>query len=451
VDSAYKLGRISAKEATAVGCNWNFGPITDIAFNWRNTIINSRSFSNDPQKVLDCSRAYIKGIKESSMLSCAKHFPGDGVDERDQHLLMSVNDLSCEDWDSTYGMVYRGLIEDGLESIMVGHISLPAYEKKLNPQLKEEEMLPATLSPELVNGLLRTELGFQGLVITDASHMGGMLSAMPRKEQVPRAIAAGCDMFLFVHDAEEDIRYMKAGYENGIITEERLQEALMRILGMKAKLGLPQIDYMAFAADSHYEEIIGCQEHKEIARQIAEKTVTLVKDTANLLPISSERMKKARLYYIESTPQTYAKGTDPAKHIVKEELERAGFEVDLNESLYDLEFKEPSPLNLRRMMECLSFEEFKKEYDVVFIFIHMSGYAQENNVLPWWICDVPTIGVSLNFTNHLFDMPMIKTFVNSYVPTRECIRATVEKIVGKSTFTGVPNENVWCGRTDTKY
>ena len=231
---AYEMGRVSGVEASAIGCNWSFAPIVDINRNWRNPIISNRCFSNDPDVVLEMSLAYMKGIQESGIAPAAKHFPGDGIDERDQHLSFAPNHLSCEEWDATFGKVYQGLIDAGLPSIMAGHIHQPAYSKFFNPELKDEDLLPATLSKELITDLLRGKLGFNGVVVTDASHMVAMTSAMKRSEMLPTSIAAGCDLFLFFNDPDEDFGYMMDGYKNGIITEERLEEALTRILGLKS-------------------------------------------------------------------------------------------------------------------------------------------------------------------------------------------------------------------------
>jgi beta-N-acetylhexosaminidase len=460
--AAYEMGRISGIEADAIGCNWTFGPIVDILFNWRNTIVNTRAFGKDPKEICDMAKAYVKGVQESNILACAKHFPGDGVEERDQHLLMGVNDLSCEEWDNSFGKVYKELIDDGLESIMVGHIALPSYSKKLKPDIKMDEIMPATLAPELITDLLRNQLGFHGLVLTDASHMGGLLGAKPRSEQVPGAIAAGCDMFLFLHDIEEDIQYMMDGYKQGIITEERLQDALERILGMKARLKLHRKHAQkVYAGNKDNLKKIGCLEHRSIAKSIADQSITLVKDTQQILPIDIRLKKRARLYYLESEPTSYQLGTDPAKQIVIEELRNAGFDLDVNESYYEMEAKKSSPFNRYKAMEMPTVEEFKNNYDVVFVFVHMKGYAQENNVrvkysaahsneLPWWVREVPTVCVSLSYTNHLYDLPMMKTYINAYAPTRECIQATIDKIVGKSEFMGKYNDNVWCERWDTQ-
>lgn len=458
VQAAYKMGQVCGSEAEALGCNWNFAPIGDIVFNWRNTIVNTRSFGKEPETVLEMCRAYLRGSRESNVLSCVKHFPGDGVEERDQHLVMGINNLSCEEWDESFGKVYQTLINEGLESIMAGHIALPAYSRHFYPELKDEEIMPATLAPELIQGLLRTKMGFQGIVVTDASHMGGMLSAKPRSMQVPGAIAAGCDMFLFFHDPAEDFQYMLDGYKQGVITEERLNEAVTRILGMKAKLGLNK---KRIADQLDERGVLGCERHHQIAEEIADQAITLVKDTKHLLPINVDEKKRAKLYYLESAPISYADGTDKAKEIVIEELERVGFEVDVNTSYYELEMQEMSRFNRYKVMDMPGAEEFKSKYDIVFVFVNMNGYAQENNVrvkysaahsneLPWWIQEVPTVCVSLNYTNHLYDLPMMKTFINAYAPTRECIRATVEKLVGKSEFKGKYNENVWCRSWDTR-
>lgn len=459
-EAAYELGRIGAKEAEAIGCNWIFGPMADILYNWRNTIVNTRSFGTDAERVLNCCRAYLKGAHESNVIMAVKHFPGDGVEERDQHLVLGVNSLSCEEWDDSFGRVYKTLIEEGLESVMVGHIALPAYSRRLKPGITDEQIKPATMAPELINGLLRTQLGFQGLVVTDASHMGGLLSAASRKEQVPGVIAAGCDMFLFFHDPDEDFQYMLDGYRRGVITEERLQDALEHILGMKAKLKLHKQNMPKEMPQNAYD-YLGCESHHQIAAKIADETITLVKDTQNLLPVDVQKKKRGRLYFLESQPISYADGCDPAKQIVIDELEKAGFELDVNESYYELETKAPSAFNRYRVMDKPKVEEFKKRYDVVFVFVNMKGYAQENNVrvkysaahsneLPWWTNDVPTICVSLNYTNHLYDLPMMKTFINAYAPTRECIHAVVEKIVGNSPFKGKANEIVWCDSWTTR-
>ena len=168
--------------------------MVDIDMNWRNCVIPLRCFGRDPNTVLKMSLAYMQGAKDAGVACCMKHFPGDGCDERDQHLATTCNDRNCEERDASYGKVYRGMIDAGVPSVMVGHITLPAYSRALRPGIRDEDILPATVAPELLQGLLRDKLGFNGLIITDATHMVGITSRMPRREFIPRMLMSGCDM-----------------------------------------------------------------------------------------------------------------------------------------------------------------------------------------------------------------------------------------------------------------
>ena len=182
---------------------------------------------------------------------------------------------------------------------MAGHIALPEYQKALVPGLEDKDILPATLAPELINGLLKEKLGFNGLVLTDATHMLGMTSAMRREDYVPQSIAAGCDMFLFFNNIEEDYGFMLNGYKNGVITEERLQDALERILGVKAAIGLHKAQKEGTLLRTQEDlKVVGCEDHIERAKQAADKGITLVKNTFDQLPIRPETHKRIRLYFL---------------------------------------------------------------------------------------------------------------------------------------------------------
>lgn len=459
--TAYDMGYVAGKEASSVGVNWMFNPCADIYMNWRNTIVNTRAFGDNADRVIENIRAYIDGIHQSNVACCCKHFPGDGVEERDQHLVLGVNDLSVEEWDASFRKVYQTMIDEGLESIMVGHIALPEMSRKLRPGIKDQEIMPATLAPELLTDLLRGEMGFNGVVITDASHMAGIACMEKREIAVPKAIASGCDMFLFSNDMEEDFAYMKAGIENGVITAQRLDDALHRILGLKAKLGLYRKENVT-AEPQLKDQVVGCEEHLRLAEEAAEHCITLVKDTRGDLPINPKIKKRARLVFIQSTPTSKGYVKDPVKQIVIEELERAGFTVDVAPNFHDLEVSEGvKPQNMITMMNCGSMKEFAAKYDVVFLVLNIKGYAQENNVrlrwscnhsseLPWYVTEVPTVGISLNYTNHLIDVPQVHAFVNAYGSTRTSIRAAIDKICGRSRFKGTASDTVFCGKWDTR-
>ena len=160
-ENAYRLGKICALEGKAVGCNYSFAPVVDLDLNYHNPITNVRTFGNDPEKVIEYASEYIKACEEEGVLTSIKHFPGDGVDECDQHILTSVNSLSKNEWEESYGKIYRKLIEEGVKSVMVAHIALPAF------QSEDEKYLPASLSKDLLQGLLRNRLGFNGLIISE--------------------------------------------------------------------------------------------------------------------------------------------------------------------------------------------------------------------------------------------------------------------------------------------
>lgn len=460
-DTSYHVGKVSGIEGTAVGCNWDFGPVCDILFNWRNTIVNTRAYGNDADEIIEHCKAYKRGVEESNMAACCKHFPGDGVEELDQHLVMGVNSLSTEEWDRTFGTVYQAMIDDGIKSIMVGHIALPEYSKKLCPGILDEEIMPATLAPELLQGLLRDRLGFQGLLVTDASHMAGLTSSKPRSEQVPGAIAAGCDMFLFFNDIEEDFQYMMDGYHSGILTQKRLDEAVTRILALKASLRLHKDPHRGIPDRTKLKQI-GNQDHRDWEYEAADQSITLVKDSAHTLPVAPKTHKRAYAFVISSDPLLRDNKPDPVKEMIRKELEDYGYEAEMHDSYYDLVLK--NGLNFKDKYDSMvigKVEEFKKNYDVVFVFINMKGYAQENEVrlkwsvghsveIPWYVKELPTVFISLNYTNHLFDVPMAKTYINAYAPTRTNIRLALEKMAGASEFKGTYNDNVFCGRWDTR-
>lgn len=232
IGMATKMAHACAAEASAVGANWAFAPIIDIDTNYRNPITNTRTFGSDPERVRRMGRAYVEEVQKMGLAASIKHFPGDGQDERDQHLVTSINNMDCDPWMNTYGAAYKAGIEAGALTAMVGHIMQPAWTRRLNPGIKDEDIMPGTLSREMMQGLLRGELGFNGLICTDATTMAGYTLAMSRRRAVPESIARGADMFLFARNLEEDYGFMLQGIKDGIITPERLDEAVTRILAI---------------------------------------------------------------------------------------------------------------------------------------------------------------------------------------------------------------------------
>ena len=463
---AYEMGRVSGVEASAIGCNWSFAPIVDINYNWRNPIISSRSFGSDPDLVLEMSLAYMKGIQESGILPAAKHWPGDGIDERDQHLSFSVNSLSTEEWDQTYGKVYKGLIDAGLPSIMAGHIHLPAYQRHFNPDVKDEELLPATLSKEITTDLLRGKLGFNGVVVTDASHMLGLTGAMKRSELIPTSIAAGCDLFLFFNDPDEDFGYMMDGYKNGIITEERLQEALERILGLKAKLGLHKKARNEILLPK--EEAlakIGLPENKALFKEVADHAITLVKDKQDIWPVTPEKYKRVLLVDVKGVQGGFGAmlgGKEKVVDIMKELLEKQGFEVTIWESTEEKIMKLPEDERAAAIANVYAqkrpISELTDHYDLIINLANVNPGTVQRIVwpaskgtpdIPFYIHELPTIFVSVQYPYHLADVPQVKTYINAYDSRMANLEVLVEKLMGRSEFKGDSPVDAFCGFVDT--
>lgn len=445
---ATELARIIGEEASALGINWAFAPIIDIDYNFRNPITNTRTFGSNAETVATFGKAYVEEVQKHGIAASIKHFPGDGVDERDQHLLASVNTFSCEEWDRTYGNAYKTCIDAGAKTVMVGHIMLPEYSKKLNPALKDEDIMPGLIAPELLNGLLREKLGFNGLIVTDSSTMAGMGTVMPREKAVPLTIASGCDMFLFTKNLEEDFAFMTAGVKSGVISKERLDEAVTRILALKASLKLHEKNNIP--NESKAREIVGSSAHKVVAREVANKNITLVKNEKGVLPISPEKYKRVLVYKKEGAVSAVGGGVASGtcdKFI--EKLKAQGFNVDIFVPDGGWEGM-AKPV-----------KEVYDNYDLIIYLVALATKSNQTVVriewaepmgadVPVYMLSIPTIMISLENPYHLLDAPRVKTYINTYGGADEILDELIEKLTGKSQFTGISPVDAFCGKWDTK-
>lgn len=418
---AYTLGKIASSEGKAVGVNFGFSPVVDLDLNFRNPITNVRTYGSDVERVIKNAKEYIQAFHDNGIMTSIKHFPGDGVDERDQHLLTSINSLSVDNWKKTFGKVYQELIDFGSKAVMVGHIAFPAYSG---------DEMPATLSPQLLQDLLRNELGFNGLTITDATPMVGFCSAMKRSEAVPYTIQAGCDMLLFNRVLEEDIQYMKDGLSKGILTKERLDEAVTRILATKASLGLHQtINHGTAKFEDFREEQL----------DLADRSITLVKDTQNMLPLSVEKHKRVLLQLLGSFDSN-----ERVLEKVKAELEKQDFEI----TVYEPE---------TNFFDLGTVTSFSNDYDAVLYVANIQNASNQTvtrvhwhtlfglgNNLPWFTKEVPTMLLSFGNPYHLYDLPMVDTVINAYCNYDHFIEMAIKKVTGESSFKGVSPVNPFC-------
>ena len=299
---------------------------------------------------------------------------------------------------------------------------------------------PASLSKELLTGLLRGKLGFNGLISTDATPMVGFTAAMKRSEAIVQAINAGCDMILFNKSLEEDFGYLLA-------PAKTRNEAVLRILATKASLGLHKKKAEGtLVPEKEALEIVGCEKHKSWAKKVADQAITLVRDEQELLPISPKKYKRVYLNVIQ-------KDLDPENAFVQSWKEK--FEQE--------DFVNPAgmtPEKGKLMHEMYrSVEEMKQDYDL-YVYICNMENASNNTTLrlnwnvcfglgddaPWFAPEIPALMISTAYPFHLFDAPMVKTYINTYSGNPEFIQAAMDKIMGRSEFTGVSPADPLCGK-----
>jgi beta-N-acetylhexosaminidase len=276
MEDAEAFGRISALEARAVGIHWNFFPDADVNSNPANPIINTRSFGEDPKQVGDLVAAYIKGAHEGGMLTTVKHFPGHGDTATDSHLGVASVNVDRAHLDSIELPPFRQAIAAGVDSVMVAHVTVPALDSDPNHV--------ATISPVMVSDLLEKQLGFKGIVVTDALDMAGLthLFANDIGRAAVEAFKAGNDLLLIPADFPASYNAMVAAVRSGEISRERLDRSVLKILKTKASLGLQAartVDVDAIA------NVVGKPGNMAFGQQVADDAVTLVRDNGKVLPL----------------------------------------------------------------------------------------------------------------------------------------------------------------------
>jgi len=271
-------GEVTAREARALGVHWLYYPVADVNNNPDNPVINIRSYGENPQDVAAHVAAFIEGAHSdphNQVLTTAKHFPGHGDTATDSHLNMPTLTAARERLDRLELVPFRAAIAAGTDAVMTAHVAVPA----LAPPT-----VPATLSAAILTGLLRKELGFRGLVVTDALDMGGVAKGFSTGEASVRAIEAGADALLMPADPDEAIRTVVAAVNGGHITRQRIQESVIKLLAAKERLGL---DRKRFVDLEGMSDTIDSPESNERAQQIAERALTLVRNDGNLLPLAA--------------------------------------------------------------------------------------------------------------------------------------------------------------------
>lgn len=295
------------------------------------------------------------------------------------------------------------------------------------PDAAVGDELPASQSKELLTGVLREQFGFEGLIITDATIMGGYTMSMPRSRAIPGTIQAGCDMICFATDIYEDLRYMKEGLARGLLTEERLNEAVMRVLALKAKVT---------AAQEETEEIPA----KEWSRECADKAITLVKDIQSLVPVKVSGYSKIKLVILGEDQMFDGSMKETAIKTLRDN----GFEVELYEPFMD------------DLHGCGNLPDDR------FTLILANCPTASNNTtvriqwcpkhaleIPRFINEEKSVFISFANPYHLQDVPRVRTYINAYSAIATTVQMSIEKLIGKSEFKGISPVDAFCGLADT--
>ncbi|MGB8323931.1 MAG: glycoside hydrolase family 3 N-terminal domain-containing protein [Candidatus Acidiferrum sp.] len=291
---AYTMGKVTALEARAVGVHWIYAPDADVNNNPANPIINTRSFGENPERVSTFVTEFIRGVQENGGLATAKHFPGHGDTAADSHIDLPVIQVDRDRLEHLELVPFRAAIAAGVGSIMTAHLNVPAVEPDPNT--------PATLSSNVLTGLLRQQLGFEGLVVTDAMDMGGITVRFAPGDAAVRAFLAGADALLMppVPDAAYDALLDAA--KSGQISQVRLDASVRRILLAKAKLGLNKERLVDLNA---LNEKFGRANWQDEAQEISDRGITLLRDTPKRLPLDGAKPTRALLVSLYADPEPY--------------------------------------------------------------------------------------------------------------------------------------------------
>jgi len=289
---AYTMGKITAIEAREAGVQWIYAPVADVNNNPGNPIINTRSFGEDPARVAEFVTEYVRGVEENGGLATAKHFPGHGDTAADSHIDLPVIRADRARLDALELVPFRAAIATGVGSIMTGHLNVPALEPDPNT--------PATLSSHILTDLLRTDLKFQGLVVTDAMDMGGITVRFAPGEAAVRAVLAGVDCLLMPPVPDAAFEALQHAVKSGRISRERLDSSVRRILEAKARLGLNKTRLVDLPT---INQKFGEPRWQNQAQEISDRGITLLRDSAHRLPLDGTRPSRALLLAFYADPE----------------------------------------------------------------------------------------------------------------------------------------------------
>lgn len=438
LDASRTIARIMADEARAIGVNWSFTPVLDINAAFRSAIVATRGFGSDVDTIERQALAQIAVFQSNGIAATVKHWPGEGYDDRDQHLVTTINPLSMPEWEATFGRLYRAAINAGVMSVMSAHIALPAFIRSQNPDAGLEAFRPASISHALNNDLLRGQLGFNGLIVSDATPMGGLGAWGRPTDTLPEVIVNGCDLILFSSDPEAHVAAVAAAIADGRISQARLNDALTRVLALKAALGLHKA---AFTPASAQLAAFGQPENRVIARAVTARAPTLVKDVRNLMPLSP---KTHRRVMVVSGGIVSPVHPDPAPFDLPDLLRAEGFDVTLHQP-----GKAIRPEDTDLLLYLFGEETLLTRGRIFLDWARIMGGFDGAMDRHWH--DIPTAMVSFGYPYYLYDAPRVPTMINAYCTLPSMQAAVVDCMMGRAAWNPHSPVDAFCGLEDARY
>ena len=437
---ARRMGAIAARESRALGVQWAFAPTVDVNNNAENPVINVRSYGENPADVSRFSVAFAQGLQSGNVIATAKHFPGHGDTAVDSHRGLPVIDLPRARLEAVEFAPFKAVIEGGIGSIMISHISMPQIDStKVEPLKKpiknlysesevvtENTTLPATLSANIVTQILQKEMNFDGLIVTDAMDMSGLTLYFNQDEAAVRAVLAGADVLLKPASADQTIKGLKEAVASGRITEERINQSARKILAWKYQLGLTENKITPL---DQIDRTVSGDETRRLSNEIAESAITLVKSEAGVLPLKKD--KKVFLLGITN-------GED--RNFVSNNFQRALRAAGINfESVILDERASEEEINTARKKA--------SEADVVLagLFGRVRTGAKNSVGIPeagakvlreLLASDKRVVNISFGNPYLLNNFPQMKTYVVAYGDMPSLQRATARALTGEIDFKG---------------
>lgn len=428
-----EVSRLMALEAQAAGINWSFTPLLDINAAFRSPIVATRGFGSDVDIIERHALTQMRVFQAHGIASAVKHWPGEGFDDRDQHLVTTINPLSMEQWEASFGRLYRAAIAGGVLSVMTGHIALPAWVRSLNPDAGVDAFRPGSINKLINEDLLRKHLGFNGLIVSDATPMAGLGAFSKRERHLPEVLSSGCDIILFSDDPEGDLTYLEAALADGRLTMARVDEAVSRQLALKAALGLhrPAMPIPEIATT----------EMRAYADIVARRAPTLVKDTQDLLPLDPE---KHRRVLVISGGIVFPFTPEPLPFKLPQMLQDAGFEVTMHAP-----DTEVSADDFDLVLYLFGEETLLTRGRIFLDWLRLTGNFGKSMQRYWH--EIPTLMVSFGYPYMLYDAPRVPTYINAYSTTETMQRAVLDCLLGNQPWNRHSPVDPFCGLEDARY